>query len=241
MPPRSEIAHGEEVVFRCDAGYFREGAEKFRCNFGDWSVVAMPKCVGDPCLLPPVNNGDYDGVNYRAGQTIPHDSLINFSCHQGHVKTLDNPLQCKAGVLVPTDPVCVADGGQARAEAFHATADGGLVGPTVQSVMTPPEFPTSPAGGGEEEEDGDFRGGRGEMGRPCSRPDQTGSSVVYLNGRKVVAGEKRFPDGAVVSFACTEMRPGRRTSWQIHCQDGEWRGRAVRSDPLAFALFALAF
>ena len=48
-----------------------------------------------------------NGGNYRAGQVIPHDALLNYQC-PGEAKRDPNkpPLQCKLGHLVPSNPHC---------------------------------------------------------------------------------------------------------------------------------------
>lgn len=112
LPNEGEIEHGKEVDLECDQGYFLSGPERRRCWFGEWTGSAeTPKCVGNPCeILEIPGGGRYigNGGNYRPGQLIPHNALIEFECDE--VKNVIQPLQCNRGKLTPEPPECfVAD------------------------------------------------------------------------------------------------------------------------------------
>ena len=38
MPERGVVPHGQEVDLACDEGYFRNGPERLRCWYGEWSA-----------------------------------------------------------------------------------------------------------------------------------------------------------------------------------------------------------
>ena len=58
-----------------------------------------------------------NGGNYRAGQVIPHDALLNYHC-LGEADRDPNkpPLQCKLGHLVPSSPHCGVLGYSSQAD-----------------------------------------------------------------------------------------------------------------------------
>lgn len=48
-----------------------------------------------------------NGGNYRAGQVIPHDALLNYQCPgEAERDPQKPPLQCKLGRLIPANPHC---------------------------------------------------------------------------------------------------------------------------------------
>ncbi len=40
----------------------------------------MPKCVGSQCQLPELGKGEYLGGIYKAGQYIPHKTVVEYTC-----------------------------------------------------------------------------------------------------------------------------------------------------------------
>ena len=38
LPERGVVPHGQEVDLACDEGYFRNGPERLRCWYGEWSA-----------------------------------------------------------------------------------------------------------------------------------------------------------------------------------------------------------
>lgn len=46
--------------------------------------------------------------NYKSGQVIPHDALIDYTCNDNDKKENENPrhLQCKLGRIIPRLPAC---------------------------------------------------------------------------------------------------------------------------------------
>ena len=44
---------------------------------------------------------------FRGGMTISHDTLVDYECDPGFVKTHNRPVQCKLGSIVPSAPLCV--------------------------------------------------------------------------------------------------------------------------------------
>ena len=48
-----------------------------------------------------------NGGNFRAGQVIPHDVLLNYQCPgEAERDPTKPPIQCKLGHLVPSNPHC---------------------------------------------------------------------------------------------------------------------------------------
>ena len=56
--------------------------------------------------------------NCRAGEKVPHDTLVDYECDRGFLKSNKRPLQCNTGSLVPAGPECNEDLVGPKAEPF---------------------------------------------------------------------------------------------------------------------------
>lgn len=59
LPLNARVEHGHDIDVVCHQGHFLNGADRLRCWYGDWSggssaIFGMPKCVGNPCVLPEI-------------------------------------------------------------------------------------------------------------------------------------------------------------------------------------------
>ena len=132
--PSDKVEHGTEIKFTCAPGYTRLGASSFPCNFGSWSVTSVPICVGLPCNLPTLMHGAYTDHQLRAGQSVDHNSLLDYSCNHGFVKPFANPVQCKGSKWVPSNPVCAPVVGGVKAEALIASSNELMADASVEAV-----------------------------------------------------------------------------------------------------------
>ncbi|KAG1697888.1 Protein lev-9 [Nymphon striatum] len=104
----SDVKHGRDVVFTCNAGYVRHGAKTLKCWYGSWSVDEYPQCTPAACLLPDIPNGNYlDG--YRGGFNVAHGSVLTYTCQEGYFQVTSKPLECHMGNLTPLTPKCVRE------------------------------------------------------------------------------------------------------------------------------------
>jgi len=116
-PVRTHISHSQSIYLACHSGYRLQGPNMLPCSYGDW-VSEHPRCVGVPCKLPSIPTGQYIGDNHRSDQIVPHDTLVDYQCQPGFLKSSRRPLQCKTGSLVPTIPQCNEDLAGPKAEPF---------------------------------------------------------------------------------------------------------------------------
>eukprot|EP00095_Tigriopus_kingsejongensis_P012469 maker-scaffold323_size206388-snap-gene-0.11 protein:Tk12469 transcript:maker-scaffold323_size206388-snap-gene-0.11-mRNA-1 annotation:"von willebrand factor type egf and pentraxin domain-containing protein 1" len=263
LPNEGEIEHGKEVDLECDDGYFLSGPERRRCWFGEWTGSAEnPKCVGNPCKLQEIPGGGRyvgNGGNYRPGQLIPHNALIEFECDE--VKNVMQPLECKRGALIPEPPECfianqprdirkkstlvgVSDwlASLAISSSLHLVENG-----DIQTVLNKAQNADSHSG---------IASSAPQFIRAkasCPQPSRTDGSLIYatdsheplsIYAREVLQPgmEIQFPHGTQVKFDCLPATlqgdernasdPGNDLlqSWKIVCEDGHWVGQSQGCD-----------
>ncbi|KAK7074282.1 hypothetical protein SK128_025923 [Halocaridina rubra] len=209
VPEKAAIPHAEVIRFWCHGGHTVLGSSILRCWYGNWTVTGRrPVCQPDPCVLPPIENGEYLD-DQLPGDAVEHGSVFSYICEEGWLVNLPQ-ITCHLGQLLPEPPSCVTP-----AQATHI----GNILPQPMKLLSYSE--------------GDITLG-GDITsldiipkehRSCSPPTKIQGTVIFKNGQPLTGGERRFPDGSEISFNCVSNTMGEKITWKLRCEDGSWVGQ----------------
>ncbi|XP_023215881.1 sushi, von Willebrand factor type A, EGF and pentraxin domain-containing protein 1-like isoform X1 [Centruroides sculpturatus] len=208
----SFIPHGELVFLQCETGFQLVGSESSRCWYGQWSTKKMPECVPGPCVLPIIEDGYYLG-GYRAGLTISHQSSIDYSCSSAHEKASADTIRCIKGQLLPQEPRCDKIT-PSLPPATYTKKKWKLYGELTDAASL------------------------ANTRRSCSLPKPLKQSLIfnaaikpsYLEGASNNGALSKYPHGTEILYKCLVPLRGKKISWKIICEDGNWIGRAEECD-----------
>lgn len=241
------VKHGGQIELVCDEGYQQPPPiinVTLRCGYGSWDARASEVCLPQSCQLPYIDNGHYLDKVDEPGQTVDHETLIQYRCAPTFRVATEEFPRCFLGKIVPDAPLCIED-------IFKVDSINATVTPVYVTLNNSVEshIPAS------------VNNATSSMNR-CRSPQKIENALLYfdqlfnskltligvaqLNPTEHGSNQTSFPQmnthmpyqyvhGTEIMFRCvSNARQGlddqsefnRRSTWIIRCEDGNWIGRS---------------